>query len=283
MVGFEVSYMTRIEVRIRHISETKCLLGEGVDLHYPTGKLAWVDIEFGRVFVSDLQLSKEEIYENLEFPSKIFFDENGALFVLHQQGISRFCSEKKAFELEFQWPFEMDNLRFNDAARIDDKTYCVSTLSTKGECDVGEVWLWNIHRKPIRLVSNLSIPNSIVYDRLLDRLYFCDSKTGVISFLHLKANHSYLDFCHFSEVRIGVPDGSTIDEFGNLWNCRWEGGCILIFNTNGNQVKRIELPTRRPTSCKLSSISNSLIVTSASADGSSIDGHTIVYEIVNSK
>lgn len=282
MVAFEVSYMTRIKLKVKYRSETKCLLGEGIDLHNESGKIAWVDIELGRVIVSDLKMSKEEIYDDFIFPTKTFFDETGELFVLHQQGISKFYAESQAFKIESKWPFTMDGLRFNDATRIDDKTYCVSTMSTKGISGAGTLWLWSIDGNPIKLVSNLDIPNSTVYDSLLDRLYYCDSKTGVISFLALNMGNPDPNSQVLSEDGIGEPDGSTIDEIGNLWNCRWDGRCILIFDTNGIQIEKIELPTARPTSCKLSINDNSLVVTSASLDSNSIDGHTVVYQILTS-
>jgi sugar lactone lactonase YvrE len=274
--------MTRIRLRMKYRSKTRCRLGEGVDFHNETGKLAWVDIELGRVIVSDLQMSEEEIYEDFVFPTKTFFDKAGALYVLHQQGISRFHAERRTFKIESKWPWAMDGLRFNDATRIDEKTYCVSTLSTKSVSGAGAVWLWSIDESPNRLVSNLDIPNSIVYDSVQDRLYYCDSKTKVISFLSLNKGDSNLNPCIFSDGGIGEPDGSTIDEAGNLWNCRWDGGSILIFDTSGNQTQSIQLLTTRPTSCKLSTDGNYLIVTSASLGASPVDGHTFVYEILYS-
>jgi sugar lactone lactonase YvrE len=282
MVEFEVSYMTRISLREKYRSKTRCLLGEGIDLHNDSGKLAWVDIELGKVIVSDLQMSEEKIYEDFMFPTKTFFDKAGALYVLHQQGISRLHIEDNTFKIESKWPWAMDGFRFNDATRIDEKTYCVSTMSTKSISGAGAVWLWSKDEKPNKIVSHLDIPNSIVYDIMLDRLYYCDSKTKAISFISLNLGNLDLNPCLFSSTGVGEPDGSTIDETGNLWNCRWDGESILIFDTSGNQKESIQLPTIRPTSCKLSTNGNYLIVTSASFDASPVDGHTLVYEILYS-
>lgn len=274
--------MTRIRLRVKYRSKTRCRLGEGVDFHNESGKLAWVDIELGRVIVSDLQMSEEEIYEDFLFPSKTFFDKAGALYVLHQQGISKFYSERKTFKIESIWPWAMDGFRFNDATRINEKTYCVSTMSTNGISGAGAVWLWSIDESPNKIVSNLSIPNSIVYDSKRDRLYYCDSKTKIISFLSLNMGVPNRNPCIFSDEGIGEPDGSTIDETGNLWNCRWDGESILIFDTIGNQIVSIQLPTTRPTSCKLSTNGKYLIVTSASLGASPEDGYTFVYELLYS-
>jgi len=108
------------------------------------------------------------------FLPKLFFDKAGALYVLHQQGISRFHAEIKTFKIESKWPWVMDGFRFNDATRINEKTYSASTMSTKSVSGAGAVWLWSLDESPNKIVSNLSIPNSIVYDSKLDRLYHCD-------------------------------------------------------------------------------------------------------------
>jgi len=64
--------MTRISLRVKYRSKTRCRLGEGVDFHSESGKLAWVDIELGKVIVSDLQMSEEEVYGDFLFPTKTF-------------------------------------------------------------------------------------------------------------------------------------------------------------------------------------------------------------------
>ena len=47
----------------------------------------------------------------------------------------------------------------------------------------------------------------------------------------------------------GLPDGSTIDADGYIWNCRFFGGCILRFAPDGTVETVIELPVSNITNC----------------------------------
>lgn len=48
----------------------------------------------------------------------------------------------------------------------------------------------------------------------------------------------------------GLPDGSTIDAEGYIWNCRVVGGsCLLRFSPDGQIDRIVELPCSWPTSC----------------------------------
>lgn len=54
---------------------------------------------------------------------------------------------------------------------------------------------------------------------------------------------------HFAGFSRGLPDGSTIDENGFLWNCRWGGSCIVRVAPDGRVDSVIEVPTRNITNC----------------------------------
>ncbi len=47
----------------------------------------------------------------------------------------------------------------------------------------------------------------------------------------------------------GLPDGSTLDADGYLWNARFGGSCIIRFAPDGNIDRIVELPVTNPTSC----------------------------------
>ncbi|GFE48376.1 gluconolactonase [Roseobacter cerasinus] len=48
----------------------------------------------------------------------------------------------------------------------------------------------------------------------------------------------------------GLPDGSTLDAEGYIWNCRVVGGgCLLRFDPEGHIHRVVDLPCSWPTSC----------------------------------
>lgn len=47
----------------------------------------------------------------------------------------------------------------------------------------------------------------------------------------------------------GVPDGSSMDAEGCLWNCRWGGAGLLRISPEGHVLAEVDLPTANPTTC----------------------------------
>ena len=47
----------------------------------------------------------------------------------------------------------------------------------------------------------------------------------------------------------GLPDGSTVDSEGYLWNCRFFGGCIVRVAPDGQIDRVVEMPVKNITTC----------------------------------
>lgn len=47
----------------------------------------------------------------------------------------------------------------------------------------------------------------------------------------------------------GLPDGSTVDSEGYLWNCRFFGGCIVRVAPDGTIDRIVEMPVKNVTTC----------------------------------
>jgi len=88
------------------------------------------------------------------------------------------------------------------------------------------------------------------------RAYDYDSKTGSIS--------NGRPF--FTGFERGLPDGSTIDIDGYLWNCRYGGACVVRVAPNSEIDCVIEMPVKNITTCAFGGENAStLFVTTASA------------------
>ena len=62
--------------------------------------------------------------------------------------------------------------------------------------------------------------------------------------------------------------GSAIDAEGYLWNCRWDGGCIVRVAPGGQVERVIDMPTRNITNCTFGGKDLNIlyVTTAASAD-----------------
>jgi|ERR1700722_2958986 sugar lactone lactonase YvrE len=64
----------------------------------------------------------------------------------------------------------------------------------------------------------------------------------------------------------GLPDGSTVDAAGYLWNCRFFGGCIVRVAPNAKIDRIVEMPVKNVTTCTFGgSDRRTLYVTTATA------------------
>jgi len=63
----------------------------------------------------------------------------------------------------------------------------------------------------------------------------------------------------------GIPDGSTVDSEGYLWNCRFAGGCIVRVAPDGLIDQIVEMPVQNVTTCTFGGADRkTLYVTTAS-------------------
>jgi sugar lactone lactonase YvrE len=97
----------------------------------------------------------------------------------------------------------------------------------------------------------IGISNTLVWNREKNRFYFGDSLANVIWKYDFDDRTGVIRnrSTHFSGFERGAPDGSTIDEEGYVWNCRWDGACIVRVSPAGEVDYVLEMPTRNITNC----------------------------------
>jgi sugar lactone lactonase YvrE len=81
-------------------------------------------------------------------------------------------------------------------------------------------------------------------------MYFTDMPTAQILAYEYDVDGGELHeprlFADCSHER-GLPDGSTVDADGCLWNARWGGGCVVRHRPDGIIDRVVEIPTSHPT------------------------------------
>jgi sugar lactone lactonase YvrE len=116
---------------------------------------------------------------------------------------------------------------------------------------------------------NLGISNTLLWSPDRSRFYFGDSLQNCIwSYEYDLASRTIrAEQPFFQGFERGKPDGSAMDTDGYLWNCRYDGGCIVRVAPNGKIDRVIEMPVSRPTNCTFGGPEgNVLYVTSASPE-----------------
>jgi sugar lactone lactonase YvrE len=257
------------------LSNSRAELGEGISITQSKNQIMWVDILGNRVFTKNLGTEKEQVFTKFLHPSCTFPDGENGFFISHSNGISWVDFQGRNLQHCVSWFSSDSGLRCNDGTMDGNGNIWISTMSTEQLKNKGTIWFWNRKSKPIKIIDNLTIPNSIAVDHERKRLYFADSLDHSIYFLDIKSEGHMGSLNDFYTSSLGVPDGSTLDSEGNLWNTRWDGSSIIKITPDGNLDLKISVPFARPTSCIFGKSTNQLYVTSATFPDDKNSGYSV--------
>jgi sugar lactone lactonase YvrE len=121
----------------------------------------------------------------------------------------------------------------------------------------------SIHRR------NVGISNTLAWSPDRRHFYFADSLANVIwAYDYDPTTRTISNETPFLDgFSLGLPDGSTMDSEGYLWNCRFYGACIVRVAPDGSIDQVIEMPVRNITTCTFGGPGlKTLYVTTAAAE-----------------
>jgi sugar lactone lactonase YvrE len=120
-----------------------------------------------------------------------------------------------------------------------------------------------VHRKDI------GISNTLAWSPDHRRLYFGDTLANTVwSYDYDPTTGDIMGETPFlRDFSRGLPDGSTVDAEGYLWNCRFFGGCIVRVAPNGRIDHIVEMPVQNITTCTFGGPNlKTLYITTAAAE-----------------
>lgn len=124
----------------------------------------------------------------------------------------------------------------------------------------GEVTVWR---------ENIGIANTLAWSPDRRSFYFGDSLANVIwRYDYDPASGAIANERSFLQgLDRGLPDGSTVDSQGYLWNCRFFGACIVRVAPDGAIDRIVEMPVKNITTCTFGGADlKTLFVTTARAE-----------------
>jgi sugar lactone lactonase YvrE len=98
---------------------------------------------------------------------------------------------------------------------------------------------------------NIGISNTLAWSPDRRRFFFGDTLANVIWAYDYDSSTGNIsnETPFFQGFSRGLPDGSSVDEEGYLWNCRFFGGCIVRVAPNGSVDCVVEMPVKNVTTC----------------------------------
>ncbi|HEV3106053.1 MAG TPA: SMP-30/gluconolactonase/LRE family protein [Trinickia sp.] len=250
---------------------TACALGEGATWCARTGRLYWTDIEGARLWRYDPRTDERASWQ---MPERLA---TFALTAEPQRLLLGLATHLAFFDLttgKLRHIADIEpgrHTRVNDG-RCDRQGRFV--FGTKDEAatpqPIGGFYRLNhdgaVERLPLPAPA---ISNSIAFSPDGSTMYFCDSPTREIRACDYEADG------HIGNVRVfarladadGVPDGSTVDAEGGLWNAQWGGARVVRYDAHGRETERVSVPARQPSCVALGGARlGTLYVTTARVD-----------------
>jgi sugar lactone lactonase YvrE len=175
------------------------------------------------------------------------------------------------------WP----RARFNDGRAGPNGEFWIGSMSNnvgpKGEANDAEAGLGELYCvatgvPPKRFKAGIGISNTVCWSPDGTRFYFGDTMENAIRVYDYGAGAISNERSFFAGFGRGRPDGSAMDSQGYLWNCRFDGGCIVRVAPSGKIDRVIEMPVRNITTCAFGGRDlRTLYITTASILGGHAD------------
>lgn len=152
------------------------------------------------------------------------------------------------------------DMRFNDGKVVPRGTHLVvGHMDAKWrDGKPGKLYVWSASTASFEDITpntGIGLPNGMVWTKDGSMCIIVDSCAESIT-AYKTDDHGVPTSKDGNVVRCSptghahVPDGMTSDSQGNLWVALGESGSVVCYDaTSGEEIQRISLPVRRPTSC----------------------------------
>jgi sugar lactone lactonase YvrE len=234
--------MERVPTSI--LCNERCHLGEGPTFDAATDTAWWFDILEGRLFEANLGSGAIRIHQLGRMASALARLDSGHQLVVAEDGLYVRSLSDGAMQL-FR-PLEADNprTRSNDARVHPSGTFWIGTMGRKAEQGMGAIYA--LHRGEIsQLFPNVTIPNAICFSPDGATGYFADTAEDELYRVALDPTSGLPTAAPEVLLRhrgVGGLDGAVVDADGLIWNARWGGGCVDIYDPQGRRLRTLQVP-----------------------------------------
>ncbi|SVA38446.1 uncharacterized protein METZ01_LOCUS91300 [marine metagenome] len=246
--------------KVELYNDCKNLLGEGITWSADQENLYWLDVVIpSKLFQLHLPTNKLSTFIMPEMISSISIRSKKDLIIASQYGVYNYNLTSNNFTRLIETEPLLKFNRSNDGASDIKGRFWFGTmqnnLDEEGQ-DIpitknsGSLYRLNTDLTLDKIESNLGIPNTFIWNPDNTKFYFTDSMEGIIySYDFNEKSGEITNKTNFATFNRGVPDGSTMDSEGFVWNCRWGGSCVVRFDPLGRVDRVLEVPVENVTNC----------------------------------
>jgi L-arabinonolactonase len=243
------------------VFEAKDWLGEGPCWHPGEQALYWTDVPSRIIKRWEPKTGNSMSWPSHEMVTAIAVRRSGGLIIAAHRGID-FFDPRTGDKTRFVAP-ERDKPqnRSNDGKCDRQGRFWYGTMMNNFAEDMSEVPITANSGGLYRIDADgsvhvfeqeLGIANTFAWSGDERTMYFADTLDAIYAYDFDALSGTISNrriFAKADTEKYGLPDGSTIDAEGFLWNARWDGGCIIRWAPDGTIDRIVEFPCRRVTSC----------------------------------
>jgi D-xylonolactonase len=222
---------------IEKLADPEAVVGEGPVWDGRSGTLYWTDIHRGRFFRYDPSTGENRMLHHGLNVGGLRVNRSGGLALGTWEGVQLWRSDTDSV-----WLFHDPILQFNDvAAGPDGSFYAGSYLQDRP----GKLYRYYPDGRVDVVAEGLGISNGMGFSPDRRTFYHTDSiPKEIYAYDYNPTTHQIgrkrLLVKQGSDL--GVPDGMTVDAEGFIWSANWDGGCVIRYDPDGKEERRIKFP-----------------------------------------
>lgn len=252
---------------LKHIENSKSLLGEGPLYNQKNNALYWTDIKGMRLFKYDLKSKMVNDYHFTKPIGSFAFTCKDEIIVTTNGGF-----EYADLNLNKLTPIvdpekDKPHNRFNDGKCDANGRYFAGTMDNNEKEITGSLYSFDGNDVK-KLEENLFISNGLGWSPDSKKFYLTDSPKRVIYVYDYDLKSGNISnkkvFANIDE-KDGYPDGLCVDSEGYIWSAHWYGWKITRYAPNGLVDSIYDIPVPKVTSCNFGGENlDTLFITTAS-------------------
>lgn len=249
-------------------SAEQLTLGEGSLGHHLRDSLVWCDIEGRAVFERSCDGGETRRFDVPIRPSAAGILDARTVLLATEQDFRSLDLDSGAQEVVRPFPLD-DGVRSNDGRIHPCGAFWIGTMydDMRGRGDI-----WHLSKgELVKIIEGLAVPNSICFTADGERAYYTDSSTGRIMTVMTDPSTGLPlgEASVFADRgdRVGGQDGSVLDADGQLWNARFGGAAVDVYDSAGNLVASHAVAARNPTCPAIIGANLDRLVTTSAAVG----------------
>ncbi len=234
-------------MEIEKVAEENALVGEGPIWNADEGKLVWTDIHTGRLFAYDPATGENRQIHSGFNVGGLMQNAGGGYACFIWDGVVLWKSDEEWARVQPE-AYQGQPLRFNDVIAAPDGSAFGGTYFPE---EKGRLYRVGTDGSLQIVEEGIGCSNGMGFSPDQKTMYHTDALAREIYAYDFDAATSGLSNRRlFVKVGAedGVPDGMTVDADGYVWSANWFGGCIIRFDPDGREERRIATPAKQTSS-----------------------------------